>query len=264
MKSDALKDLLCRTFCSELSVREVPAGLAFSGVFKDALGDRIAGYLVQDQGAQYLSDDGAFLADLDAANVAVFDGARAAFLERVLTPANAFADPETFEIRTHAFEGEPPGSAVVEFLAALVRAHDVGFWSQERVRSSFVADVIAAMAHRFAGIATIDVNTFVDSRFADFPADAVIRPLHHGAVTAVFVAQTIDKLTEAMLLAQELRIRRESGTRVVAVIEDIKGFPLQGRKAQRAMNRIQGTVFYRGDEDGALDRLAEVAGLQAA
>ena len=110
VKSDALKDLLCHTFCSEHSVSEVPAGLAFSGVFEDALGDRIAGYLVQDQGAQYLSDDGAFLADLDAANVAVFDGARAAFLERVLTPANAFADPETFEIRTHAFEGSPQGA----------------------------------------------------------------------------------------------------------------------------------------------------------
>ena len=51
MKSDTLKDRLCRTFCSELSVSEVAAGLAFSGVFEDVLGDRIAGYVAQDQGA---------------------------------------------------------------------------------------------------------------------------------------------------------------------------------------------------------------------
>ena len=185
-------------------------------------------------------------------------------MERVSTPANAFADPETFEIHTRPFDGEPSGREVVEFLAALVRAHDVGFWSQERIRSSFVADVIAAMALRFDGMAVIDVDASVDVRFSDFPADAVIRPLHHGHVTAVLIAQTIDKLTEAMLLAQELRIRQVRGTRVVAVIEDFKGFPLQGRKAQRAMNRIQGTVFYRGDEVVGLDRVAEVAELQAA
>ncbi len=264
MNPDTLKDMLCRTFCTELSVTEVPAGLAFSGVFQDVIGDRIGGYLVRDQGASFLADDGAFLAGLEAANIPVMEGPRAAFLRRVLEPANAFVDEDTFEIRTPPFEGEPSPRAVVDFLSALVRARDVAFWSQERVRSTFVEDVIAAMKGHFAGKATIEANGTVDSRFTDFPADAIIRPLRQGYTTAVFIAQTIDKLTEAMLLAQELRIRQERGPRVAAVIDDNNKFPLQGRKTQRAINRIHTTVFYRGDESAALDRLGEAADLPAA
>ncbi len=264
MTPDTLKDALCRTFCTELSVAEVPAGLAFSGVFQDALGDRIAGYLVQDQGAPFLADDGAFLADLEASNVPVLDGPRAAFLERVLAPVQAFVDPETLEIRTHPFAHDPSPQTVVAFLTALVRARDVAYWTQERVHGTFVDDVIAAITDRFAGKATVEPNAALDNRFTDFPADAVIRPLKAGIPTAVFVAQTIDKLTEAMLLAQEIRIRGGRDARVAAVIEDSGKVSLQGRKAQRAINRIQGFVLYRGDEAGALDRLEEVADLSAA
>lgn len=244
-------------------MREVPAGLAFSGVFEDLLGDRIAGYLVRDQGAPFLADDGAFLADLDAANIQVLEGTRAAFLERVLAPGNAYVDPETLEIRTRPFDGGPTPREIVNFLSALVRVHDVAFWSQKRVRSTFVSDVIEAMVCHFKDRAAIQPNAPLDSRFADFPADAIIRPLKDGHVTAVFIAQTVDKLTEAMLLAQELRIRQDRSARVAAVIEDLKSFP-QGRKAQRAINRIQGTVYYRGDETGALERLAEMAEIRAA
>jgi len=264
MNLDTLKTLMCRTFCAEISVHEVPAGLAFSGMFEDSLGDRITGFLVQDRGAPYLADDGSFVADLEASGVQVFEGARAMFLERVLGPAGAYVDPDTMEIRTNSLDRDPDPEVLINFLSALARVRDVSYWSQERVRSTFVEDAVRAMRDRFNGAATVVTDAAIDSRFADFPADAIIRPHGAGRVVAVFLVQTTDKLTEAMALAQELRLQKDNESRVAALVEDSNSIPMQSRKAQRAINRISAFAFYRGDENAALDRLAATAELRSA
>ena len=124
MKPDQLRQQLCRAFCTEVSVQEVPAGLAISGMFFDEVGDKIGAYLVRDHEAAFLSDDGTFLAELDAAGIDVREGSRAQFLERVLTPAGAYVDLETLEIKTSGLDEEPSADRIIEFLSALARARE--------------------------------------------------------------------------------------------------------------------------------------------
>lgn len=239
-------------------MQEVPAGLAISATFLDDLGDKIGAYLIRDHEAAFLSDDGAFLAELDAAGIDVRDGLRAQFLARVLAPAGAYVDPETLEIKTSAVDKEPSADRIIEFLSALARAHDVGFWTQERIRSTFIEDATSALTKRFLGQATVDSNAVVDERLAEFPADLVIRPQDatRFSVTAVFLAQTLQKLDDALLLWYEARGHNMKHLRVAALVEDLAVLPMQSRRAQRAFNRIDETAFYRQDEQAAVDRVA--------
>ena len=241
-------------------MQEVPAGLAISAMFEDDLGDRVGAYLIRDAETSFLADDGSFLAELDAMGIDVRVGSRAQFLERVLAPAGAFVDPETLEIRTPALEEDPSPGRVIEFLSALARVHDVKYWTQERVRSTFQEDATAALTKRFLGLATVHRNAVVDDRLSDFPADLVIRPqdaAHHNVI-AVYLAQSLLKLDEALLLWHEARSHAMTRVRVAALVEDPATFPVQSRKAQRAFNRIDATAFYRQDEAAAVERVARV------
>jgi hypothetical protein len=241
-------------------VQEVPVGLAISAMFQDDIGDKVGAYLIRDAETFFLADDGSFLAELDASGVDVRTGTRVQFLERVLAPASAFVDPETLEIRTPALDQEPSPERIIEFLSALARVQDIKYWTQERVRSTFVEDATAALTKRFLGVATIHRNAAVDEQLLEFPADLVIRPQDpaHRGVTAVFLAQTLQKLDEALLLWLEARSHEMGHLRVAALVEDLSTFPVQSRKAQRTFNRIDATAFYRQDEVAAIERVARV------
>ena len=240
---------------------EIPAGLAFSAHFEDESSDRVGGYLIKDRGTPYFSDDGTFFADLEASGMIVDEGARAQFIERVLKPANAYLDPDTLEIKSAPLDQDPDPLHYVNFLSALVRVRDVAFWTQERVKSTFNEDVISTMRNRYADLAAVFVNEPVDDRLREFPADVVLRPREDGHVTAVFLAQSVEKLTEAMGLAQEIRIRRIPNVPVAVLIESGTSLVMTGQKVQRAINRIQGFAFYRDDEETALDRMLEVGAI---
>jgi len=247
-------------------VQEVPAGLAISAMFQDDVGDKVGAYLIRGAETSFLADDGSFLAELDAMGVDVRVGSRAQFLERVLAPAGAFVDPETLEIRTPALDEEPSPDRVIEFLSALARVQDVKYWTQERVRSTFQEDATAALTQRFLSIATIHRNAVAEEQLSDFPADLVIRPQDPSrhSVIAVFLAQNLQKLDEALLLWHEARSHAMMHLRVAALVEDLATFPVQSRKAQRAFNRIDAAAFYRQDEIAAVERVARAFELLAA
>ena len=138
---EILKKDLCKAFCSELSVVHIPAGLAFSGFFEDLNGDRLSGYLMEDEDGPYLSDDGTFLNELAASGVDVLRGSRAEFLKRILDDVDAFVDPNTLFIRTKTFTGTPSPEKIIKFLAALIRVQAVSFWTRERIESTFAEDM---------------------------------------------------------------------------------------------------------------------------
>jgi hypothetical protein len=260
LKPDELRRQLCSAFCIDISVHEVPAGLAISAMFQDDIGDKVGAYLIRDTETAFLADDGSFLAELDAAGIDVRAGSRAQFLERVLAPAGAFVDPETLEIRTPALDEEPSPARIIEFLSALARVQDIKYWTQERIRSTFIEDATAALTKRFLGVATIHSNAAVDERMSEFPADLVIRPqdsVHHNVI-AVFLAQTLQKLDEALLFWHEARSHAMAHLRVAALVEDLATFPVQSRKAQRTFNRIDATAFYRQDEAAAVEHVARM------
>ncbi|MBB2167274.1 DUF1828 domain-containing protein [Gluconacetobacter aggeris] len=264
MNAEHLKEKLCAAFCSELSVNPVPAGLAFSGIFEDLNGDRVTGYLVRDRGAPYLSDDGSFLSDLESSGIDISEGTRAQFMQGVLASAGAFIDPETLSIRTHSTDREPTPDQIVLFMSALVRAQDVSFWSRERVKSTFSEDLMIALVNRFGNEAKFIRQGILGEEFSDFPSDILLKPINKGIPVAMFLAQTTERLTEAMTLSQEMRIRHFRSAKILALTENGENLSLASRKVSRAVNRIDGLLVYRHDEDAALDRIGRLAELPIA
>ena len=82
MTPTGLRDALCSAFCGDLTVLEVPAGLAISAMFEGADGDRLGCLVERRELGWRLSDDGAFLGDLEGYGVDIRKGQRAAFLAR--------------------------------------------------------------------------------------------------------------------------------------------------------------------------------------
>lgn len=265
MNAAMLTTELCRAFCSEISVSRIPAGLAFSGIFEDLRGDRISGYLIEDRGLPYLSDDGSFLSDLESSGIDFRDGNRAKFLEAVLADAGAFVDMDTLTIRTPEFDEEPNANRIARFLAALSRAQDVAFWNRERVKSTFADDLYEALILRLGPAANIAKSAPVNDALSDFPADLLISSKEKlGDPLALFLVQNTDRLNEATLLSQEMKIRKKRDAKVVAVSDTGEGLSLSSRRVSRALNRIDGLIVYRHDEDAAIDRIAEMAGVSVA
>ena len=260
MNSGELRAPLCSTFCGDLTVREVPAGLAVSAMFEGADGDRL-GCLVEKMGDGWrLSDDGGFLGDLESYGVDVQRGGRAEFLVRALRPAGGRVDPDTLQIVAEG-DGELTPDVLLRFLAAMSRAQDVAFWTKERIRSTFKEDATKALRAALGDAADVQGSGAVDETLTEFPADLVIRPREGtgtGSVTAVFLVQAMDALQEALMLALELRAHRRADVRVAALVEDgtlNMGVP----KAIRAVNRIDAISFFRSDEREAVFRIARTA-----
>lgn len=259
MREEELKNALCKAFCGELSVREVPAGLAFSGIFEGVSGDRISGYVILSEGLPYLSDDGSFLADLDASGVDIENGARAKYLQGILSSVDAYIDPDTLTIRTQPFNKEIEPHKIVMFLSALMRAQDVTYWNRERIRNTFAEDFYEILCSRFGKYAHIKQNAIINQTLSDFPTDILLSPKNEGSPLAIFLAQNAERLNEATLLAQEMKIRHISLPKIAAVSESGDGLVMTNRKVSRALNRIDGFIIFNDDEEAAIDRISKLA-----
>jgi hypothetical protein len=256
--SSDLHESLCSAFCGDLTVREVPGGLAISASFEGADGDRL-GCLVERNGSNWrISDDGAFLGDLEGYGVDVRKGGRADFLARTLSLAGAHVDPDTLQIVAD-LDHEPSPHDILAFLVALSRSQDVAFWTRERVRSTFKEDAKRALEAALGDAADVQGSGAVDASLAEFPADLVIHPRKSGgAVTAVFLVQAMDALQEALMLTLALRAQHRTDIRVAALLED-STLNMSAPKAVRAVNRIDTFSFFRHDETAAISKIARTA-----
>lgn len=257
----ALRESICKTFCGDLAVKTLPSGIAITTTFRDAVSDPIACFIEQDDDGWYMADDGHFLSDTVARGIDIQTGSRKAFLDRILVPSGAWCDLTNLEIRTHTQQAVPRPDDILQFITALVRALDVTFWSRERIKSTFKDDAYQALEERFAERADLSRSAPVDAAMQEFPADAVLRPRDHvgtSPTTAVFFVQVLDTMNEALMLWMEARDQHRSDIRVAALVEDAN-FNLSSNKAQRALNRIDATAIYRGDEKAAIDRIERVA-----
>jgi len=259
--TDALKESLCKSFCADLSVKQLPSGFAVTTTLRDAVSDPIACFIERENGGWFMADDGQFLADTVARGIDIGTGSRKDFLDRILRPVGAWCDLTNYEIRTEANQTVPTPERILSFVTALARARDVTFWSRERIKSTFKDDAYKAIVDRLGGMAEIHRSAPADSTLVEFPADAIVRPLSStGAdalVTAVFFVQALDTLNEALMLWMEAR-QLHRPVRVAALVED-GTINLSSYKAQRAFNRIDTTAFFRGDEAAAIDRIEHLA-----
>jgi hypothetical protein len=257
----SLRESLCKTFCADLSVKQLPSGIAVTTTLRDAVSDPIACFIERENNGWFMADDGQFLADTVARGIDIATGSRKDFLDRILRPVGAWCDLTNYEIRTETLETVPTPETILSFVTALARARDVTFWSRERIKSTFKDDAYKAIVDRLGERAEIQRSAPVDKTLAEFPADAIVRPVAsaatHAPVTAVFFVQALDTLNEALMLWMEAR-QLHRPVRIAALVED-GTINLSSYKAQRTFNRIDTTAFFRGDEAAAIDRIEQLA-----
>ncbi len=250
----ALEKNLCSTFCSSITINQVPCGLAISTLFKDKAGDRIGFYLIKGQDGYHIEDSGDYLSQLVASGIDIESGTRNSILYNILQSGAAYWDVDTYEIKTESFSENEIPIKITEFLSSLIRVRDIEFITRDTVRSTFKEDAIAAIHERFKEVANFESNKPISKRFSEFPSDFNIRPKSNGMPGAVFFATNNNKLSEAVLLKLEAMVTdREDDFCVIAMIETIDTKNISKHQFQRAQNRSIIMPIFRNDEDAALN-----------
>jgi len=138
-----MKEELCRAFCNEISVKEVPAGLAVSTIFRRSDGDAIGFYVIRNKtapGVAHLEDDGQTMPYLEACGVDFETQTRKKAFENLLTEYGVEYDEEENVIRTQNMKEEDLPRAALRFVALLMRLFDFLLLTQEHVESTFKED----------------------------------------------------------------------------------------------------------------------------
>lgn len=262
---EALQKDLCAAFCAALEVHPVPSGYAVSTAFTDSSGDKITFYISETPDGYQVEDDGDFLATLVASGVPIDTGTRAALLEAILQEGRAYWDRETYEIKTEPFAAEELSGRSVDFLSSLIRVRDLAKLTRERVKSAFREDFLSAVTAKFGQSVTIAEGVAPANDLEEFPADLVLEPALPGAKRgAIYLVNSNDKLNEALLAWQELRLKPHGDIALMAVLEDSDMKQISRRKWQRAQNRRLPMPVFRGDESGMLTFISQELGIAQA
>ena len=263
IRPEVVKEILCRTFCSEIEARVVPVGIALSTTFSDNSGDRIGFYLIEGPDGFHIEDDGHYLADLIASGVQIDSGTRGQLLQSILKEADAYWDHDSFEIRTESFSNAEVGARLVRFVSALVRVRDLELLTRENIRSTFREDTISALNDSFGDSIYIEENKPIQKRFSEFPVDIIIgSKINPDLQAAIYLAATNDKLNEALLFKMELQEKRIEEKKVFALIEEPDMRTISRRVFQRAQNRGLAMPIFRWDEAAAMNRIGREIGLE--
>lgn len=252
MKAD-----LCRAFCNDIAVTAVPAGLAVSTAFKRDDGDRIAFYVIEDDGGFcHLEDDGATIPLLEGAGVDFETDTRRKALDTLLGGIDAYFDIDEATIKTITFpKGELPRRAL-DFVGVMIRMNDFLLLTQEKVSSTFRDDAANAIRAEIGGRAIIREGEAINSRLSEVRPDMIVEAQDRAPV-AVFFGNTPGRVHDAIFLHQTATYEVKQNISVVALLEQDNSVPVELRR--RATNRLTTVPVFRQDEDAAVARIVREA-----
>ncbi len=252
MKAD-----LCRAFCDDIIVSEVPVGLAVATAFKRDDGDRVTFYVIEN-GDKFLrlEDDGATIQQLEAAGVDFETDTRRRGLETLLSSAGAYFDIEEGVIKTEAFPADEVGHRSLEFVATMIRMNDFLLLTQEKIASTFKEDAAHRIKNAVGARAIIRENEPVNSRLSEVRPDMVIEPTGRPPV-AVFFGNSAARVNDAIFLHFSASFEVGQDVSVIALLEDDHSVPSELRR--RASNRLTTVPVYRDDEEAAIARITREA-----
>lgn len=254
-----MKEALCRAFCEEITVRTVPAGLAVSTAFRRGDGDAITFYVVRNKqmpGFAHLEDDGENIPYLSAAGVDFDTQTRIKALNELMSEHGAEFDEDESIIRTDDVPERELPRAALRFVALLVRLPDFLLLTEEHTQSAFREDAAKRIREAVGDRAQIKEEEPVSPHLAEVTPDLVITADGRDPV-AVFLAQTPQKVNDAIFLQMAALYEASEALSVIALLE----VEASANKAlrQRAANRLAAVPIFRGDEDSAVQRIVREA-----
>ncbi|MGB8279163.1 MAG: DUF1828 domain-containing protein [Methylovirgula sp.] len=250
-----MKEEICRAFCDEIRIKEVPVGLAVSTAFRRADGDSIAFYAIRnpiEPGLVHLEDDGTTIPYLEAAGVDFDTQTREKAFAAILEEYGAQYDPDEALIRTPELPEPEVARAALGFAALLLRLSDFLLLSQEYIASAFREDAIKRIKEAVGDRATVAEDELVNSRLSEVRPDIVIRAANREPV-AVFLAQSAQRVNDAIFLQMAALYEAHQPVSVIALLEADSS--ISAKLRQRASNRLSAVPIYRNDEDQAIQRI---------
>ena len=256
-----MKAELCRAFCDDLKVRDVPLGLAVVTGF-DALGGEPLGFYVvgpDHAGLYHLEDDGTTVPLIEAQGADLETQTRSEAVSILLEEYGASLNLDTRELVTGPIAKDKIPLAAMRFIALLLRLQDIILLTPERVASTFKEDAKHAIRHVLEGRAKIEENAPVAPNL-DYPADLLLTAEGRDPV-AVFLASTEQRVLEAVIAQMESLYEAHSSCQVIALLE--KDSSVTQKTRRKASNRLTALPIFEGDQSAAITRIQrEVLGPQ--
>lgn len=250
------KALLCKAFCDDIAVHEVPAGLAVSTAFSTADGDRIAFFVKSGSRGFRIEDDGLLLPTLEASGVDFRSGTRGEALEELKREYGVELDVDTQEFFVGEIAEKDVPSAALKFVAFSLRVRDFMLMTEYRVATTFREDAAKLLREAVGTRAQLTENESVTERLSDFPADFVLRAPGRPPV-GVYLGMSDQRILEAIVVQLRNRHELHENCKIIALLE--KGRSISARVRQQASNRLDVVTEFRGDEVAAVGRIAREA-----
>lgn len=183
-----MKDELCKAFCHELEVINVPAGLAVGTAFQKTDGDPIGFYIVgpDPQGFYRVQDDGSTVPYLEACGADLGVESRAHAFHEILQEYNVIFDENTLELSSPQIAKDLVPKAGLKLVAALLRLQDLVLMTRERAESTWVEEVKRDLESASKGRFQVEYDSPVSSQISDYPADVVLRAPLRDPVAVFF------------------------------------------------------------------------------
>lgn len=255
-----MKEDLCKAFCEELLVREIPAGFAIGTGFSGMGGDPIGFYVTgPDQRGRYrIQDDGLTLFNLEGAGADLEISSRMEAFQGLLSEYGFNYDEAEHILVSDPLSLSEIAVRSVSFVALLLRVQDLLFLVQERAASTFKEEALREIRDSVNEQVEITENDVLAPSLSDTPADVIFRAPNRRPV-ALFFGTSDNKVSEAVILDMQARHEAKIDCAVIALLE--KETSINHKTRQRAMNRLAAVAAYRGDEKAAIARvLREVNG----
>jgi hypothetical protein len=249
-----MKDELCKEFCSQIVIRDVPAGFAVGTEYEGLTGDPIGFYVVgPDAAGRFrVEDSGTTVPILEACGADIALESRGLVFRELLDKYGVEYDEKRGELKTPALtEGDVP-KAALRFLALLLRLQDLTFLTKERAESTFKEEVIRELIAEIGGRANIATDDYLSTALSDFKIDAIVRAANRVPV-ALFLVRDATRLYEAMLFEVEAQFKEKIECRVVALVES--GASVSQSAFKKAVTRLT-PLYYRGEERASISRIA--------
>ncbi|PVX28944.1 DUF1828 domain-containing protein [Sphingomonas pokkalii] len=254
-----MKEQLCRAFCDDITVRELPFGVAVSTGFAFPDGDRIGFYVKREASGLFeIQDSGLVFPNLEASGLDLSNKSRAEAFADLQAEYGVTLDEDDREFRlSRIAENELP-SASLRFISFMLRVNDLLLLSEDRVASTFRLDVQRMLTEQIGDRAVILEGAPISPDLSDFVPDFVVR---HGEKppVAVFLGTSDARILEALYVQMRAEHEEHLDVQILALLEREKSITAKVR--QQATNRLSGVLHFRGDEAGAIGRVAKIAGV---
>jgi len=149
-----LKEELCKAFCGDLKLTDVPVGYAVTTTFRKDDGDSVAFYLVRDASRPdfyRIEDDGTTIPFLEGAGVEFSTETRSEAFAALLESHNVEFDEDEMLLHTDWMREADTPKASMRFLSFMLRINDFLLLTKDRVVSTFKEDAARQIIERMEG-----------------------------------------------------------------------------------------------------------------